>query len=1586
MATTILNGTTPLNEWTAWTAVQHGSSNDPGYVTKPPGRWITPSRAIMKEGDLVGVVASCFSGCGSLSVEFSLNNGTVLVVSTSTVETDEWGTSEAYWFKLPAGLSNGLHEIRARIKPSSSGLERLLQGNTLIGSQSMGFVNDSLYIAVDDRNYYAQVAVGGTATGTTGVATGSTPNTSLPKYASIGDATTALALAMGNNNGCTAGATIYLYAGSWSCRPGYQPDNNYWVTIKGAPGVAKADVKIAITSNATYAIQMAFLKVQDVTLVLQETDSLFYIAGGTTCHSIWLDNCIIEGRGQTLNHGGLIANSTYKYHYYTRVTCRNANGGSLPWHVMLRHVNIANCTGDIFTGGPFVIHTVVTGHRGLGHTYTGPTDTEHADFYQNLSGLDNLILRNIDAEVVRLEDDVGVATFQVETGATASNFLIQDIHLKGFEGQAPLSFLGIDPVGVLIRNVTTNTWLNIDSRGTNKTYKGCEIVNCIAADMTSSLSEFDVIAKLKAVGRYEGNHYITGSRTEAQWSTGNYRTLADSTDTIGIPVWDTNSQIPVDNGNLTNRNTFSKLDAAGRTRNQTKTTAGAFSAPSEWNQTNSITRHGVTWTFDKNYTTGQYANGDWWVVGPATIISISPISPAANLNWTQTDGIATAVKNGTVINPQPSSQQGFNQNIDWQTPYDDNLNIANKLPQTVQVNSSIVSSISGVPSIPKGLYQIDSYAILTVVSVAPAPGSFRPPYMGSTSRVSQWNVSNLDYSKLNTLPSAALLTVRPDIVAAAAKFSKVWYEQDLNATGWYLHPPYMGGNGYGREMSVDTGDAALLLQLDYTNAQKEPLLISFVQYGIDISGIILAGGTWYADGGHNVGRLSPLLIAAFVLNDVSLKQMVIGSALTFQEFQTTFFVTQGDVERTDRVVVNGVPVYPYTTNDIGMPEWGIRHSSQPWKDNNNWRAAYRGTNGGLMTAPAMVAQVMGVRSAVNWEPMFQYAARHLEYEQSTSYKGEFDDGPTTPFPRAFYNAYKAVTTVLPTFNTTLTTPVIYSLSAGGNSLQVYTRPTEPTDVIITPAASAITVAWTADQEPIFGSFKVLYKEDKVGESFKQILVTSDVRQVRITENITGLTYYNISVVAYNVNFGVAIDSESTRQYRIQTTNDYISYTLLLSPAHFWTFDTDSTNIAPNGFIFSDVITKDTKYQLNMYGYYGKIESGSLALDGSNGKHIITRSTDTNSTYPIRFNPIGIAADPNVYITIMGIFKLNTNNNTSILKIYATPGYGGFADGFQISSTYDVATTKSTITISTRYSKVYPDAGEQFSKTITSLPIDTGLAHITVTIKSGEQKLYINGNLHGVSDLTGPDNLFKAFWSDYELVIGGNEGGWITEADNISIFKKILTQQEILGLTNTALNKSLTTITSLVTEGPPVGPPVVPPVTTRTQGWELTTSSPATLGEAIVSTEGTFVQAKRFGVNTNLTINNVTFTGTALSNNSGEAAAVSDAFAVRGIASDSLISLYTNLTFSILNNTHIISDLIIGRYYLIQWFFGDERTNYGIPTRNQTVSFAGYAFTSDKPLVAASRKGYFVATATSMPLLITGGENGHIMAFQVREIA
>lgn len=48
-----------------------------------------------------------------------------------------------------------------------------------------------------------------------------------------------------------------------------------------------------------------------------------------------------------------------------------------------------------------------------------------------------------------------------------------------------------------------------------------------------------------------------------------------------------------------------------------------------------ISQYGITWKFDHEYRVGQFVNGDWWVVGPVKIVTVTPgpgAAPADEVN------------------------------------------------------------------------------------------------------------------------------------------------------------------------------------------------------------------------------------------------------------------------------------------------------------------------------------------------------------------------------------------------------------------------------------------------------------------------------------------------------------------------------------------------------------------------------------------------------------------------------------------------------------------------------------------------------------------------------------------------------------------------------------------------------------------------------------------------------------------------------------------------------------------------------------------------------------------------------------------
>lgn len=412
----------------------------------------------------------------------------------------------------------------------------------------------------------------------------------------------------------------------------------------------------------------------------------------------------------------------------------------------------------------------------------------------------------------------------------------------------------------------------------------------------------------------------------------------------------------------------------------------------------SASRHGVTWFFAEDRQTGLFANGDPWVVGPVTITSITPGTKSVN---------GTQTMNGTVVNPPwVKNSPGFDPGVGWgarqgwdsrmrDSIYLPALNIGNTLPKTIAPGSSVCSAISFTDWIGGNGQQLDTIAILTVLS-APAPaGSFRPPYIGGVDKSVKWNKSNLNYSRLKTLP---VVPYTPTFAAVEANFEKTHIALTPSWTADYVNPLSHDNPGYGREISHKASEAALLLNLAFTNQQKERLLILYVQRGIDIHGVLACGGGWWANGGHAHGRKLPMMVAGWVLDAPEILNYAVGS---FAEDQQHFYVTQADVDLPR--LVDGRPRAPYTTAMLGMPEWGSNHGGYPAGDGSNWDAYYRIVVGPSMVGAALSARIMGMDDAWKHKATLDYYDRFWTME-----RGNVSGGTNSiqPFVSEMWKAYR----------------------------------------------------------------------------------------------------------------------------------------------------------------------------------------------------------------------------------------------------------------------------------------------------------------------------------------------------------------------------------------------------------------------------------------------------------------------------------------------------------------------------------------------------------------------------------------------------
>src|ERR1700704_6156814 len=108
-----------------------------------------------------------------------------------------------------------------------------------------------------------------------------------------------------------------------------------------------------------------------------------------------------------------------------------------------------------------------------------------------------------------------------------------------------------------------------------------------------------------------------------------------------------------------------------------------------------LTQYGVTWTFDRPATCGQFVTGDWWVVGPVTVTRVTPSpgpaqSGLSNPTVKSIYGTVSMVddsrmRNGAITVLKPGAGQGYDSRI---VNYEPDLSIT--FPCTLPPEQSLI--------------------------------------------------------------------------------------------------------------------------------------------------------------------------------------------------------------------------------------------------------------------------------------------------------------------------------------------------------------------------------------------------------------------------------------------------------------------------------------------------------------------------------------------------------------------------------------------------------------------------------------------------------------------------------------------------------------------------------------------------------------------------------------------------------------------------------------------------------------------------------------------------------------------------------
>ena len=305
--------------------------------------------------------------------------------------------------------------------------------------------------------------------------------------------------------------------------------------------------------------------------------------------------------------------------------------------------------------------------------------------------------------------------------------------------------------------------------------------------------------------------------------------------------------------------------------------------PEDLQLADSVTQYGITWKFDKPARIGQFINGDYYVVGPVTVIDIMPKRligrevPSDELDKIEIERArGELIRNGSMLDPPAKREMSYDSGIrNWF-----NSALVSNVPYSLKPADSLVSTISmkktevvkrllikgapvGNPPFKRGEGDnspIKYLAVLTCVSEPLPPDAFRPSYGDRTGKIYYAR----DF-KREMLPNLAKVPSAPQSLDEWVRiFQRPWVD-----TGYFAFAnPIANMPAYGREVGRAVGCGALMLIQDYKPEEKERLLINYIQVGIDYWGVVKSGHPgWEAFGGHGSGRKINMVIAGILLGD-----------------------------------------------------------------------------------------------------------------------------------------------------------------------------------------------------------------------------------------------------------------------------------------------------------------------------------------------------------------------------------------------------------------------------------------------------------------------------------------------------------------------------------------------------------------------------------------------------------------------------------------------------------------------------------------------------------------------------------------------
>ncbi len=287
--------------------------------------------------------------------------------------------------------------------------------------------------------------------------------------------------------------------------------------------------------------------------------------------------------------------------------------------------------------------------------------------------------------------------------------------------------------------------------------------------------------------------------------------------------------------------------------------------------TNEISQHEVTWIFAEEHQYGQFANGDYWVLGPVTITSITPDFDGTHHGWE--------------VNPTPGTANGFDVRVEAF-----NTDLVPSLPYTTKATESIIKTVSRTPFNEDLRPSLLFAAVLTVVEQVP-PGNgaevFRPPYVGTSKPY--YKVEDIKRELIPALKAEVPKT--PSFEAVVGWFENVQMDHILYGRGASRSRPLNNLPDYGSAIAQRTASAALRLMVEGNEEEYMKAMIAYLQCGIDYYHIVDNGGIWNRGSGEAPGHKLPIVFFVTLLGDELMKSKI--HDLRFYEDYLVYYGTDG---------------------------------------------------------------------------------------------------------------------------------------------------------------------------------------------------------------------------------------------------------------------------------------------------------------------------------------------------------------------------------------------------------------------------------------------------------------------------------------------------------------------------------------------------------------------------------------------------------------------------------------------------------------------------------------------------------------------